>query len=270
MLTFVPNIMRSRPTTSVVAVPRARTGTRAASTSAVMSFHASARSKPSGRTTGAPVGSADVTRSTRNVRSPAAVSATRYQARSFVARPSGWTHARRRRAITRDVAERELRAVDDRVLDGLQLRGRGAGVVRSAPIGRVHDDCGGCRLGVGSERFGEGAHQLAQRGLDLGRRGRRRARDEEQGTGFGRRQAAEIRAGAADELPAAVAARLRVHGHAGHAEGFEVSPRGALRHLELGCDLGRGDLPARLQVHEDGHEPVGAHVRILARNPDSL
>ena len=45
---------------------------------------------------------------------------------------------------------------------------------------------------------------------------------------------------------------------------------GPLRDLELGRDLGRGDLPARLQVHEDGHEPVGAHVRILARNPDSL
>ncbi len=71
-----------------------------------------------------------------------------------------------------------------------------------------------------------------------------------------------------DELPAAVAALVVSRtGHAGHARGLEVSAGGALRYLELLGDLGRGDLPARREEHEDGHQPVGAHRPILAQAP---
>ena len=149
----------------------------------------------------------------------------------------------------------------------VEVRRRGARVVAPAPRRVVDDHRGGRGLGLRPERLGQRAHQLAQRGLELGRGRRRRAGHEEQGAGLGRVQPAEVGAGAADELPAAVAALAGVDGHAGHAERLEVAAGGALRHLELLGDLRRGDLAARLEEHEDGHQPVGAHRPILAHKP---
>ena len=170
--------------------------------------------------------------------------------------------------VARDVAERDLHAVDHRVLDRFELRRRGPRSGRAPPVGGVDDDRGGRGFGVGAERLGQRAHELAQRGLDLRRRRRRRARDEEQRTRFRRGEAAEIGPRAADELPPAVATGTGIDGHAGHSERFEVPAGGALRDLQLGRDFGRRDLATSLQEHEDGDEAVSAHVRILARNPD--
>ena len=176
--------------------------------------------------------------------------------------------ARGRRAIARDITERDLHPVDDRVLDRFELRWCRTRVGGPAPVGRIDDDGRGRGFGVGAERLGQRAHELAQRGLDLRRRRRRRAGDEEQRTRFRRGEAAEIGPGAADELPPAVATGTGIDGHAGHPERFEVPAGGPLRDLQLGRDFGRRDLATSLQEHEDGDEAVSAHARILARNPD--
>ena len=57
---------------------------------------------------------------------------------------------------------------------------------------RVDDDRGRRGLGRRAEGLGQRPDQLAQGRLDLGRRRRRGAGDEEQGTGFGRGQPAQI------------------------------------------------------------------------------
>ena len=88
--------------------------------------------------------------------------------------------------------------------------------------------------------------------------------------GLGRVQPAQIRAGAAHELPAAVATGAGVDRHAGDSERLQVPAGGALGHLELGRDLGRGHLAALLEQQEDGHEAVGTHDPILAWNPVTL
>ncbi len=87
----VPSTVRHSHTESGWQRALARIGVRRCSTSSVTIRHVSARSKPSGRSTGSPVGSTDVIRSTRNVRWPASVPATRYQTVPLVASPSGWT-----------------------------------------------------------------------------------------------------------------------------------------------------------------------------------
>ena len=87
----VPKVCRSHDITVGTAKIRTRTGTRASSITLVIIRQLSARSKPSGRTTGTSVTSTDVIRSMRKVRWPASVSATRYQRLALVARPSGCT-----------------------------------------------------------------------------------------------------------------------------------------------------------------------------------
>ena len=69
----------------------ARAGARWASRVVTMARQAAARSKPSGRCTGSPVGSTDRTRLTRKVRCPASVQAIRYQTWFLTTRPKGCT-----------------------------------------------------------------------------------------------------------------------------------------------------------------------------------
>ena len=90
-----------------------------------------------------------------------------------------------------------------------------------------------------------------------------RPRHEEQGAGLVGGQAAQVGATATGQLPASVAALPGVDRQAGHAQRLQVPARRALAHLELGGHLGRGDLPARLQEQQDGHQPIGSHGAIL-------
>ena len=87
MPTRFPNTARQIHTESDRTRAWASTGVRRRSTSSAIIRHASA----SGRTTVSPVGSTEDMRSTRNVRRPASVPATRYQPAPLAARPSGWT-----------------------------------------------------------------------------------------------------------------------------------------------------------------------------------
>jgi len=73
------------------AAARAVVGLRRSSTTVTIRCQASPRSKPAGRCAGWPVGSTETTRSTRNVRGPSAVPATRYHVPRFTTRPSGCT-----------------------------------------------------------------------------------------------------------------------------------------------------------------------------------
>ena len=166
---------RRSGTTDTSAATSTRTGARSWSTSALMSRHASARSKPSGRTAASPVRS----------RRGDAIDAEGAQSgvgvgdevprRSLRREPERMHDARRRRAVARDVAELDLLAFDHRVLQRVEMLRRRPGRRRAAPFVRVDDDRGRRGLRVGAERFGQRAHELAQRGLQLGRR-RRRAR----------------------------------------------------------------------------------------------
>ena len=164
-----------------------------------------------------------------------------------------------RRAVAGDVAEHDLLAGDDRLLDRVEVLGRWPLVRRAVPARRVDVDRAGCRLGVGPEALRQGAHELAQGGLDAGRR-RRRTGHHEQRPRLGRGEAAEVGPAAARQPPAPVAALHRVDGKPGDAEGVEVASGGALGHLELGGDLCGRDLTALLQQQEDGDQSVRAHV----------
>ncbi len=167
--------------------------------------------------------------------------------------------AGRRRPVARDVAEHDLFAGDDGVLDRVEVFGRRAFVRRAVPTRRVDVDRAGRRFGVGSEPFGQGAHELAERGLDARRR-RCRPGDHEQRPRLGRGEAAQVGAPATRQPPAAVAPLHRVDGQPGDTEGVEVAAGGALGHLELGGHLGGRHLPALLEQEEDGDQTVRAHT----------
>jgi hypothetical protein len=143
------------------------------------------------------------------------------------------------------VAELDLHAVDDGLLEGFEMRRRGGR--RAIPARRVEDDGGRGGLRARPHGLRQRAHQLAQSRLHLGRHVRGRAGDEEQGLGLGRGQAAEIGAPTAQEGPAPASPTLGVHGYPGHREGLEVTTGRPLRDLELLGELGRGDAAAGLQ-----------------------
>ena len=140
-----------------------------------------------------------VTRSTRNVRSPASVSATRYHAWPLAASPSGCTTRRARRAVARDVAELDLLARRPRPAAARRgAAGRGLASARGPTPPGSTTTAADAASASDAERLGQGPHELAQRGLDLGRRRRRRAGHEEQGPGLGRVEPAQVGAAAAE------------------------------------------------------------------------
>jgi hypothetical protein len=120
---------------------------------------------------------------------------------------------------------------------------------------------------VEAERLGERPHQLAQRPLELRAGARGRAGGQEQGPCLGGAEPAQVGPAATGEAPAPAAALLGVDGEAGHAERIEVSPGGALGHLELGRHLGGGHQPPPLEEQEDGDEAVGTHDDIFLAKP---
>ena len=171
----------------------------------------------------------------------------------------------RTRAI--GVAEANLDAGDDRPPEVVEEVRRVHGL--RAPAGRVEDGRARRQLGVGAERLGQRLDQLAQRRLGLRRRRRRRAGDHEQRLRLGLGEPAEVCAGAADQLPSAVATGLRVDRDAGDGQRLEV-PAGCLhRHLQLGGELGRRHSTAGLQDEQGGHQSIGTHVTIIAPNVDT-
>ena len=89
--------------------------------------------------------------------------------------------------------------------------------------------------------------------------------DEKQGSGFSCGQAAQIRTPASGQPPTAVAALLRIDGHAGHSQSVEVTARRALRYLEFLRDFGGRHLPSSLEEQENGHETVGTHTPIFPK-----
>ena len=204
------------------------------STRSVTRRHDASRSKPSGRTTASPVGSTDVTRSTRNVRSPASVSATRYHARALGGEPErvhdacgrGTRHARRSPA--RPVRPRSPRAGGRRDAPASGARGPGRPTA-------------GCRRPPRSTRLPR-------------RRGTARARARTSLRSAALTSGVAVDAGPATRNSARASAALsplrsvrapprrchppfrpwlRVDGDPGHAERLEVTTGGALRHLEL-------------------------------------
>ena len=264
----VPSWARHQGSTAGSTHARASTGARRCSTSSVIKRHASSRSKPSGRTTGSPVGSTAVTRSTRKVRSPASVSATRYQTWPLAASPSGCTT----RVVACARRGRRSRARPARPRRRPAARRRGG----AAPAGATSD--GPTRRGRRpprstrprrSSRIGSGSARTSLRRAaftwgvadDDGPATRNRARA----------SAAVSPLRSVRPPPASCQPPLRpwqrVHGQAGHAERFEVAAGRALRHLELGRHLGRGHLATRLEEQENGHEPVGAHAGMFADKP---
>ena len=126
--------------------------------------------------------------------------------RAFRREPERMHHAGARRALAPDVGEHHLVALDDGVLEVVEMRWRGAWVPALAPRRVVDDHRGRRRLRLRAERLGQRPHELPERGFELGRGRRRRPGHEEQRVGLGGVEPAEIGAGATDELPAAVAA----------------------------------------------------------------
>ena len=109
------------------------------------------------------------------------VSATRYQTEPFSTRPRGCTVRSVSVRVPVGVAKPHLDAVDDGLLQHVEvMRPRRR---RAAPAGRVEHDGRRRRLGVGAERLGQRLDQLAQGGLGLRRRRRRRSGDHEQRAG---------------------------------------------------------------------------------------
>ncbi len=159
------------------------------------------------------------------------------------------------------IADPDLAPVDDGLLQRLEVGRVGGRVV--TPPGRVEDDRRGGGLGGGAERLGEGLDQLAQGGLGFGGERRRRAGEQEEGSGLGRREAGQVGAGSADQRPAAVPSRLGVDRDPGHRQRLQVAAGRLHRHLELLGHLGRRHPPARLEEQEGGDEPVGAHGPII-------
>ena len=116
------------------------------------------------------------------------------------------------------------------MLEHLEVIGRdGFSVV---PRSGVAHHCARRRLGVEAERGRQRAHELAQRRPHL-RGGRRRAGDEEQRPGLVRSEAAQVRAGAADQLPPPVTPGLGVDRDPGHGQALEVPAGRAFADLEL-------------------------------------
>ena len=227
--------------------------------------HSSERSKSSGRMAGSPVGSTAVTRSTSNVWRPASVAANRYHVAPFAARPSGCTVRRvtapsRATYCSTTCSSSTVAACSASRCDGGRRR---PGRSQSEGSTITCADAAVARTWSGS---GSAREQLAQRRLDLRRR-RARASQREERPHLRGAQAAEIGAASAREAPPAAAHRARrtpgrrpCRAHRGSR------PCGALRDLELGRDLGCGDLTLRLQHEEDGHQAVGAHPLIVPSN----
>ncbi len=128
-----------------------------------------------------------------------------------------------------------------------------------APRRRVEDHRRGGELGVGAERLGECLDELAQRRLGFGRGGGCRTGDHEQRSCLVLGEPAEIGAGPAEELPAAVAPGLRVHGDPGDRQRLEVAPGRLHRHLQLLGELRCGDPSTRLEHQQRGDEAIGPH-----------
>ena len=72
-------------------------------------------------------------------------------------------------------------------------------------------------------------------------------------------QPAEVGAGAADQLPAAAATRLRIDRDPGGRQRLEVAAGSGHRHLQLGGQLGGGHSPAGLHQQQSGDKAVGSH-----------
>jgi hypothetical protein len=145
-----------------------------------------------------------------------------------------------------------------RVLQPVDL-GRPAGDVACAPRRRVdHGGLGG-GLRLRAKRRRQRPDQFAQRGFRLaGDRGGRPDQPEQR-LRLGRVQSTEVGAGPAEQLPAAVPARLRVDRDAGRRQCLQVAPGGGHRHLQLGRHLGSGDPAPVLHQQQGGNEAVGAH-----------
>ena len=170
-------------------------------------------------------------------------------------------HARRRVAFSVSVLESDLTSVNDRLSQFVQM---GRGVDRgTAPAGRVEDGGRGGGFGVGPEGLRQGLHQLAECLLGLGGGRRSGTGDQEQHRRLGRRQAAEIGAGATEELPSAVATRTRIDREPGHRQRLEVAPGSLDRDLQLLGQLGGGDAAPRLQHQQGGHESICSHDSTL-------
>ena len=163
--------------------------------------------------------------------------------------------ARRGAPVPTPVVQLDLHAFDDGALERLEMVGRGGhGVVPAGGV--VHDRTGG-RLGVVAEGHREGVHELAQGRPDLGC-GAGGPGDEEERAGLVGGQPAQVRPGAADQLPAAAPPGLGVDGDAGQGESLEVAAGRPLADLELPGQLGRGDAALGLQDQEGGDEAICA------------
>jgi len=161
------------------------------------------------------------------------------------------------------VAESDLDPVHDGLLQGGEM-GRGSDR-RAVPVRGVDDHRTSRRLGTGPEGLGEGPHELAEGRFHLGC-GRAGARHQEQGAGLGGGEPAEVGARSPHQRPTTSPSRLRVHGHARHGQGFEVTTGGPGGDLELLRDLGHCGPPAGLQEQEGGHEAIGTHGPSIAPN----
>jgi hypothetical protein len=163
------------------------------------------------------------------------------------------------------VGQAHLAAPDDGVLQ--QVDDGGPWPLALAPPGGVDHRRGRRRLGVRAERAGSARTSLRIAAFASSDTAAAGPTSRNSARASVARQPAEVGAGAADERPAAAAARLRVHRDAGGGERVEVPARGGDGDLELGRQLGRRDPPAGLHEQEGGDEPVCAHTRNL---PDKV
>ena len=218
--------------------------------------------------TGSSVTVTSRTRLTRNVRIPASVPATRYQATPFSHEAQRVHRALGLRSAAVGVGQADLHAVDHGLLQHVEVLRAGATTVPPQPAGsRTMADAAAsasARNVSGSAWTSLRSAALASGvAVDDGPAIMNSVR------ASGRGEPAEVRAGAADQGPPAALAGLGVHGDAGDGQRLEVAAGRLDRHLQLVGELGGGDPTLGLQHQQGGHQAVGTHAVSFAAEVDT-
>ena len=164
-----------------------------------------------------------------------------------------------RRAASATAARRSAGPTTSTSAPRLSTSSTAASSVSTGHVTSTHD-----RVPAPLDRVRElDAGRTAREG-DQAPAGQRQARPCPAGTGGAVRQGAtrhgEGSLVAAEQLEPASRAAVREHGDTRAAERLDVAQDGPRGHLELAGQLGRGDLPAVLQEHQQGHQSAGAHI----------
>ncbi len=260
---LVPQWNRRAPTSPGSARASTPAAVRFSSMVATTSAHVSARSNPSGRSTGSSVRATDRTRS-HPERAHARCRCRRRGTRCGPSRtrPSGWTMRSALDPLAVGVAQLDLAPLDHRLLQLVEVRRWGRG--RSPQLAGSSITAEAAASASARKVSGRACTSLRRAALasgvadDDGPATRNRVR------ASAAVRPAEVGAGPAEQRPPPAPPGLRVDGDAGHAQRLEVAPGGRSDTSSSLGHLGRRDPALGLQHEEGGHEAIGAHEPSVA------